>query len=111
MTIANQVIIEAKDGQAKMLKPLLNTLVEAALLEKGCQKYELYQLDEDREVFFIVEIWKSAKRYNDYLKNETYKALEKEMKELIEIQVTNPLKLTQCLTKLGLKEEKKKETK
>ena len=111
MTIANQVIIEAVDGQAKTLKPLLNTLVEATLLEKGCQKFELYQLDEDREVFFIVEIWKSAKRYNDHLENAAYKALQAEMKELIEIKVTNPLKLTQCLTKLGLKEEKKKETK
>ncbi len=106
MTIANQVIIEAVDGHAKTLKPLLNSLVEAALLEKGCQKYELYQLDEDREVFFIIEIWKSAKRYREHLENETYRALEEEMKELIEIQVTNPLKLTQCLTKLGLKEQK-----
>ena len=106
MTIANQVIIEAVDGNAKTLKPLLNTLVEAALLEKGCQKYELYQLDEDREVFFIIEIWKSAKRYNEHLENEVYKAVEEEMKELIDIQVTNPLKLTQCLTKLGLKEQK-----
>ena len=103
MTIANQVIIEAIDGQAKALKPLLNALVEAALLEQGCQKYELYQLDEDREVFFIVEIWKSGKRYNEHLENETYKTLEEEMKTLIEVQVTNPLKLTQCLTKLGLK--------
>jgi quinol monooxygenase YgiN len=85
---------------------LLNALVEAALLEKGCQKYELYQLDEDREVFFIIEVWKSAKRYREHLENETYRALEEEMKELIEIQVTNPLKLTQCLTKLGLKEQK-----
>jgi quinol monooxygenase YgiN len=106
MTIANQVIIEAVDGHAKTLKPLLNALVEAALLEKGCQKYELYQLDEDREVFFIIEVWKSAKRYREHLENETYRALEEEMKELIEIQVTNPLKLTQCLTKLGLKEQK-----
>ena len=106
MTIANQLIIESIDGQSKKLKPLLNTLVETVLLEKGCQKYELYQLDEDREVFFIIEIWKSGKRYNDHLENETYKAIVDEMKELIEIQVANPLKLTQCLTKLGLKEEK-----
>lgn len=110
MTIANQVIIEAVDGHAKTLKPLLNSLVEAALLEKGCQKYELYQLDEDRKVFFIIEIWKSAKRYKDHLENETYKALEEKMKEFIEIQVSNPLKLTQCLTKLGLKAQNKKET-
>lgn len=106
MTIANQVIIEAIDGESKTLKPLLNTLVEAALLEKGCQKFELYQLNEDRELFFIIEIWKSLKRYNDHLKNEVHLALVAEMKDLIEIQITNPLKLTQCLTKLGLKEQK-----
>ena len=110
MTIANQVIIEAIEGKEKELKPLLNAMIEASLLEKGCQKYELYQLDEDREVFFIIEIWKSAKRYKDHLENETYKALEEEMRGLIEIQVSNPLKLTQCLTKLRLKEENKKDT-
>lgn len=111
MTIANQIIIEAIDGKAKALKPLLNALVEMTLLEKGCLKYELYQLDEDRDVFFIIEIWKSEKRYNDHLASDAFKALEAEMKELIEIQVSNPLKLTQCLTELGLKEQNKREAK
>jgi len=106
MTIANQVIIEAIDGQAKTLKPLLNALVETALLEKGCQKFELYQLDKERNIFFIVEIWKSAMRYNEHLENETYKAHIEKMKELIIGEVTNALKLTQCLTKLGLKTQK-----
>ncbi|MDA3947546.1 MAG: putative quinol monooxygenase [Helicobacteraceae bacterium] len=103
MTIANQLIIEAEDGRSKDLKSLLNIMVEAALLEKGCQKYELYQLDEDRELFFIIEIWKSEKHYNAHFENETFKAISEEMKELVEIEVKNPLKLTQCLTTLGLK--------
>jgi len=45
------------------------------------------------------------------LASDPFKALEAEMKELIEIQVSNPLKLTQCLTKLGLKEKNKREAK
>ncbi|MGB5966517.1 MAG: putative quinol monooxygenase [Sulfurimonadaceae bacterium] len=102
MTIANQIVIEAIDGKAKVLKPLLNALVEATLLEKGCQKFELYQLDEDRDVFFIIEIWKSEKRYHMHLESDAFKAISADMKTLIEIEVSNPLKLTQCLTKLGL---------
>ena len=107
MTIANQVIIEAVEGKEKALKSLLNALVEAALLEKGCQKYELYQLDEDRTIFFIIEIWKSEKRYNTHLESEAFRSLCAEMDELIDVKVSNPLKLTQCLTKLGLKEQNK----
>ncbi|MEN8146272.1 MAG: antibiotic biosynthesis monooxygenase [Campylobacterota bacterium] len=107
MTVANRVIIEAVEGKEKTLKPLLNALVEAALLEKGCQKYELYQLDEDRTIFFIIEIWKSEKRFNAHLENETFISLSAEMDELIDVKVSNPLKLTQCLTKLGLKEQNK----
>lgn len=103
MTIANQVIIEAIKGKEKALKPILNALVEATLLEKGCQKYELYQIDEDRTIFFIIEIWKSEKRYNDHLESEKFKAISADMEELVEVKVSNPLKLTQCLTKLKLK--------
>ncbi len=103
MTIANQVIIEAVEGKEKALKPLLNALVEATLPEKGCQKYELYQLDEGRGTFFIIEIWKSAKRYNDHLESEKFKAISADMEKLVEVKVSNPLKLTQCLTKLKLK--------
>ena len=106
MTVANQIITEAIDDHAKTLKPLLNSLTETAFLEKGCQKFELYQLDEEREQFFIIEIWKSAKSYNNHLTNEIYLDLNNEMNDYIKIQTCKPLKLTQCLTKLGLKEKK-----
>ena len=93
MSIANQIIIEAVDGKSKALKPLLNLLVEATLTEKGCQKYELYQLDEDRDVFFIIEIWKNKKRYKEHLENEHFQELSSRMQELIELQVSNALNL------------------
>ncbi len=100
MVIANQIIIEAADSKAQVLKPLLNTLVEATLLEKGCLKYELYQLNEDREVFFIIEIWKSEKSYKAHLDNEHFQELCSAMREQIVTKVSNSLKLTQCFTKL-----------
>ena len=109
MTIANQITIKADKDQTKTVKNILNTLAETALLEKGCQKFELYQLDKGREHFFIIEIWKSAKRYNDHLNSSAYFKLREELEPLIEEEISQALKLTQCLTKLGLKE--KKETK
>lgn len=96
MVIANQIIIEAVEGKTEALKPLLRTLVEATLPEEGCQKYELYQLDEDREVFFIIEIWKDGKSYKAHLDNKHFQELCSAMQELIEVKVSNALKSTPC---------------
>jgi len=107
MTIANQIIIQAKEGTEKVLKETLNTLVEEALLEKGCQKFELYQLYDEQRRFFIVEIWKSERRYDEHLKSAQYQSRLQEISRLSLSQTTHPLKLTQCLTKLGLKNKEK----
>lgn len=73
--------------------------MKITLLEKRCQKYELYQLDEDSELFFIIELWKSEKRYNAHLENEAFITLCTEMQEFVEIKVSNPLKLTKTASK------------
>jgi len=109
MTIANQIIIQAHEGKQKALKEQLNRLVTHALAQKGCQKFELYQHFETPTDFFIVEIWKSEKRYESHLQDSDYLALQEACQTLIRSQQTHALKLTQCLTKLGLKQEKKKE--
>ncbi len=102
MTIANQITITALPQQEKTLKEQLNDLVSKSILEKGCQKFELYQLYDKRDQFFIIEIWKHEKAYKKHLESSTYLTL----KETIQNMETHPLKLTQCLTKLGLKEQK-----
>ena len=106
MTIANQVIFHVLAGQEQRARELLNTLVAKSLLEKGCQKFELYQLQATRHSFFIIEIWKSEKSYQKHLQNEPYLTLLQEIEPLLEHKHTEALKLTQCLTKLGLKEKK-----
>jgi len=108
MTVANQIVLTAKSGKEKSLKDELNVLVTRTLLEKGCQKFELYQLLDDREQFFIVEIWKSERSYNKHLNNEEYLKHNMMLKQLIETETVHSLKLTQCLTKLGLKEKEEK---
>jgi len=107
MTIANNIILHAKVDHEHVLKDLLNTLVQQSLLEKGCQKFELYQHDLERQHFFIVEIWRSEKSYNAHLENDAYKTLYIQVETLLEHQEKHPLKLTQCLTELGLKTKKK----
>jgi len=108
MTVANQIIIKAKQGEEKNLKNELNLLVAQALLEKGCQKFELYQLLDAKDEFFIVEIWKSERSYNKHLENERYLQHRDILKHLIDNEKVQPLKLTQCLTELGLKAKQEK---
>ena len=105
MTIANQIIIQAHEGREKELKTQLNTLVAYALTQKGCQKFELYQYFDTPTHFFIVEIWKSERRYNTYLKSSDYLEHQTTLQELVKAQESHPLKLTQCLTELGLKKK------
>jgi len=107
MTIANEIIFEAILGEEKTLKSLLNDLTTSVLSEKGCQKFELYQRFEERTHFFIIEIWKSNKAYEKHLHNESYTSQMLKIAALSTTQTSYELKLTQCLTKLGLKEEKK----
>ena len=106
MTIANNLILQAKEDQVKTVKALLNTLVEQSLLEKGCQKFELYQYDLQRQHFVIVEIWKSEKSYQAHMESPSYKKIWVEVEALLDQQERHPLKLTQCLSKLGLKTKK-----
>lgn len=103
MLSANQILIEAKQGKAKELKELLNSLVELSLEASGCQKFELYQLNDLREQFFIIELFKSEKKHMAYLEDESYKELKAQIDSLAESISVNALKLPQCLTKLGLK--------
>lgn len=105
MTIANQIIIQAHEGKEKELKMQLNALVAYALTQKGCQKFELYQHFDTPTDFFIVEIWKSERRYNTHLQSSDYLEYQARLQKLVKTQKSHPLKLTQCLTKLGLKKK------
>ena len=103
MLSAYQVVLNAKEGKAKELKELLNELVEFSVEFSGCQKFELYQLNEQREEFFIIEMFKSEKKQKAYIDSQEYKALELKVNDFCDFIGRNELKLTQCLTKLGLK--------
>ncbi len=99
MVIANHITLTATPGNAKPLRALLNELAAHAATLKGCHKFELYQFEEARERFMIIEIFKSGKARKAYLENETTEALFQKIRSLSVEEKTEPLKLTQCLTK------------
>ena len=57
MVIAQQLTFRANAGKESELRTILNDMVVRTSDEKGCLKYELYQLEEDRASFFLIEIW------------------------------------------------------
>jgi len=99
MVIAQQLTFRAKAGKESELRTILNDMVAQTSGEKGCLKYELYQLEEDRVSFFLIEIWKSKAKYRKHIESEQTKRFEADLAGLIDHQAPTALKLTQCLTK------------
>ena len=99
MIIAQQLTFRAKKGKEVELRTILNDMVAKTSTEKGCLKYELYQLEEDRGSFFLIEIWKSKAKYLKYKSSEKSRQFKTEIADLIDHQDSTALKLTQCLTK------------
>jgi quinol monooxygenase YgiN len=103
MVIANRISIESRPGKAKELRSTLNELATCAPTLKGCLKFELYQIEEERERFMIVEIWKSGKAHTAAYENETFRDIREKAAPLIAEETSEALKLTRCLTELGFK--------
>jgi quinol monooxygenase YgiN len=103
MAIANQINIQSLENREKELKQLLNEFVELSLTHVACQKSELYQLEESRENFFMIDIWKNDKKRKAFLESSEYKDLYKKIEDVSASFSLSSLKLPQCLTKLGLK--------
>lgn len=104
MVVANQISIVAAEGRESELKEHLNTMVQSALGEKGCLKYELYQIEQERHLFFIIEIWKNNKAWLAHEASPSYLAFLSEASGCIQSRESRALKLTQCRSKLGLSE-------
>jgi quinol monooxygenase YgiN len=50
-------IFEAKSGQEKALKEILNSLIEPTLLEEGCLNYDLHECLDNPGQFMFYENW------------------------------------------------------
>jgi len=99
VVVANQITLTANTGDEKQLRMLLNELVDHALKSKGCHKYELYQFEDERDRFMIVEIFKSIKAQKKFTEDETVVSIRESIYPLLASEGTSALKLTRCLSK------------
>ena len=60
MKIEKKITLKAKNEKIDELKSLLESMVKPSQDEIGCIKYELYQLSDEPEVFFLIEVWEDA---------------------------------------------------
>ncbi len=99
MLICNQLIYTISSLHVKKFKTEFQNIVHLAQAFKGCNKYDFFQFDENREEFLIIEIFKSEKSEKKFKLSQEYINSFNEIKGMIESISTHPLRLTTCLTK------------
>ena len=66
--------IEAKEGNADLLKSELIKLINPTRQEKGCLQYDLHQDNANRAVFLFYENWESRKLWLQHMNSAHLKA-------------------------------------
>ena len=86
MKVTKKVTFIAKEGHAKQLYALLNTMIAASRNEEGCLLYDIFQYEHDLNRFIVLESWaneealeghKHSKHYLDYKKHYEVHTAEK----------------------------------
>ncbi|MBE8714872.1 putative quinol monooxygenase [Sphingobacterium hungaricum] len=64
-------LIKAKSQHREEIKQILQNLVIETRQEEGCERYDLHQGIDDKDLFTFYEIWKD-KEALDYHNNQPY---------------------------------------
>ncbi len=92
MQTTKKVTFVAKEGHAQQLKTLLEGMVLPSRAERGCLKYNIYQLESDQNRFIVIEAWedeaaleghKHSKHYLHYKSHYEVHTQEKFTENLI----------------------------
>lgn len=92
MNITKKVTFVAKEGHIAPLKALLEAMVQPSRAEKGCLKYNIYQIESDPKRFIVIEAWedeaaleghKHSKHYQHYKSHYEPHTAEKFTENLI----------------------------
>ena len=59
--------IRAAPGKGATVREALAALVPPTLEEDGCLEYKLHQVDDDPDLFYFVELWKSGEDLDMHL--------------------------------------------
>jgi quinol monooxygenase YgiN len=92
MNITKKVTFIAKEGHTNQLKTLLESMVLPSRAEKGCLKYNIYQIENEPARFIVIEAWedeealeghKNSKHYKHYKSNYEVHTADKFSENLI----------------------------
>ena len=84
MHIVKKISFTAKEGKADELHRLLDFMVKESSKEEGCDKYELYQFKEEKNEFFLIEVWVDKESLETHKNTGHYKKFKEEIDSLIE---------------------------
>ena len=73
MTITKTVVFIAKENCVEDLKSLLKTMVEPSKNEVGCLLYEIYQVEDNRNKFIVIESWENEASLDGHKVSKHYK--------------------------------------
>lgn len=60
-------VFRARTGSSMALGEALQALVEPTRKEDGCLNYDLHQANDDPDLFFFHETWRSVERHQAHL--------------------------------------------
>ncbi|AYL95567.1 putative quinol monooxygenase [Mucilaginibacter celer] len=72
MNIYLTALLKCKPGYAAQIKPILEQLVTNSKQEAACQQYELYQDNENENLFIFHEIWQDAAGFEQHTQQPHY---------------------------------------
>jgi quinol monooxygenase YgiN len=83
MSISKQRLFIARNKKASELEKMLMILKEYVLKEQGCEHFEIYQSEDDKNEFLVYEQWNSSQSMDDYKEQGFYKTFQKQSVPLI----------------------------
>lgn len=84
MSLHLTALLKCKAGEAATVKPLLLDLVAASVQEEACLQYELYQDNDDENLFIFHETWKDADSLKLHTEQPHYQKFGKEVGPLLD---------------------------
>ena len=91
MHITKRVTFIAKNGDEKILKGLLEAMVEPSKKEPGCLNYNIYQYKNNPRKFMAVETWESEDALKGHQHTEHYKIYKSSYEPYTEKKYTDEL--------------------
>lgn len=66
---------EARGGLAAVLTSRLQEMVRLTVVEPGCVRYELHQLEDDPAQLVLIEQWETQEKLDDHMETDHVRAL------------------------------------